>query len=86
MFRHLFGVVLEPFDRMVRPIISSYGDGPGPYWDWREFPQLSGSQLVSVHPLNGNPPYILDFAIPNSGRPRMTMFERRVPPGFDPRR
>lgn len=84
MVRSLYGVVIDPIDQDIRPVRVKHGVGAGPYWVWNEFPQLSGAQLVSIHPVNGCPPYIMDFAIPNSTRSFMSMFEARVPPGFDP--
>ena len=86
MLRNLYGVAIEPYDRLIQPVEVHHGRAPGPFWIWREFPQLGNSQLVSVHPINGSPSFIMDFAIPGSSRPKMTMLESRLPPGFDPSR
>lgn len=50
-----------------------YGAGPGPYWVLHTMPRRPGSRMATLHPLNGDEPRILDFAIAGSSRPIMTI-------------
>ena len=72
MYRYALGVALDALDRRLRPVETRHGEGPGPYCVWRRFAQLGGAQMVCVHPLNDNPAWILDFAVPGSARTRMS--------------
>lgn len=78
MCRYTFGVTLDAIDARLTPIEVKHGHGLGPHWIWRRFPDQRDSTIVSVHPTNGEPARIVDFAIPESSRPRMFTFESRA--------
>jgi hypothetical protein len=43
-------------------------------WVWRRFGGRGNAEMVTLHPPNGDPPWIMDFAIPGSSRPIMLKF------------